>query len=141
MPETLAERFADYALSIDYEDLTDAAIHETKRRLIDTLGCTLGAWDGDAPRAAQRVAATQESKRGAHTLYGTLTSVDMAAFVNGVLIRYLDFNDTYLSKEPAHPSDNFAATLAAAEVAGASGQDLIAATVIAYEIQCRRRAR
>ncbi|MCH8102318.1 MAG: MmgE/PrpD family protein [Chloroflexi bacterium] len=137
MPETLAERFADYALSIDYEDLTDAAIHETKRRLIDTLGCTLGAWDGDAPRAAQRVAATQESKRGAHTLYGTLTSVDMAAFVNGVLIRYLDFNDTYLSKEPAHPSDNFAATLAAAEVAGASGQDLIAATVIAYEIQCR----
>jgi 2-methylcitrate dehydratase len=66
-----------------------------------------------------------------------MTSPDMAAFVNGILFRYLDFNDTYLSKEPAHPSDNLAATLAAAEVAGSSGKDLIAATVIAYEIQCR----
>ena len=37
------------------------------------------------------------------------------AFVNGLLIRYLDFNDTYLSKEPAHPSDNIAPVLAAGQ--------------------------
>ena len=39
---------------------------------------------------------------------GTST-IDWATFVNGLLIRYLDYNDTYLSKEPAHPSDNLAA--------------------------------
>jgi 2-methylcitrate dehydratase len=53
------------------------------------------------------------------------------------MVRYLDFNDTYLSKEPAHPSDNLPACLAAAESAGASGKDLIAAAALAYEIQCR----
>jgi 2-methylcitrate dehydratase len=61
----------------------------------------------------------------------------LAAFANGAAIRYLDYNDTYLSKEPAHPSDNIAATLAVAQSAGRSGRDLILATVIAYEIQCR----
>jgi 2-methylcitrate dehydratase len=53
------------------------------------------------------------------------------------LIRALDYNDTYLSKEPAHPSDNIAACLAAAEAAGRSGEDFLSAMIAAYEIQCR----
>ena len=65
------------------------------------------------------------------------TSPELAAFINGVLFRYLDYNDTYLSLEPAHPSDNLAAIIAAAQVAGASGKEVITAAVIAYEIQCR----
>ncbi|NQW18798.1 MAG: MmgE/PrpD family protein [Chloroflexi bacterium] len=137
MSPNLADRFADYALDINYDDLTESAVHETKRRLIDALGCALGAWDADSPTAAERVAKLSRSDQGSRSLYGSMTSPDMAAFVNGILFRYLDFNDTYLSKEPAHPSDNLAATLAAAEVAGSSGRELIAATVVAYEIQCR----
>jgi 2-methylcitrate dehydratase len=54
-----------------------------------------------------------------------------------VLIRYLDFNDTYLSLEPAHPSDNIVAALAAAELAGSTGRDLLGAVVLGYEVQCR----
>ena len=65
------------------------------------------------------------------------SSVEWATFVNGLLIRYLDFNDTYLCKEPAHPSDNLAAVLAVGEAVGAGGRDLITAAVLAYEIQCR----
>jgi 2-methylcitrate dehydratase len=57
--------------------------------------------------------------------------------VNGILIRYLDFNDTYLSKEPAHPSDNLAAVLSAGEVSNSTGSELISAAVVAYEVQCR----
>jgi 2-methylcitrate dehydratase len=53
------------------------------------------------------------------------------------MIRYLDYNDTYLSKEPAHPSDNISAALAVAEAERASIQDLITAIVIGYEVQCR----
>ncbi|HLG22467.1 MAG TPA: MmgE/PrpD family protein, partial [Candidatus Manganitrophaceae bacterium] len=52
-------------------------------------------------------------------------------------IRYLDYNDTYLSKEPAHPSDNIAAALAAAEFSGAGGKSLMEAILLGYEVQCR----
>lgn len=76
---------------------------------------------------------------GTATILGTdkKTTPDMATFVNGLMIRYFDFNDTYLSKEPAHPSDNIGATLSVAESVGAGGKDLILSTVLAYEIQCR----
>ncbi len=62
---------------------------------------------------------------------------DWAAFANGVHIRYLDCNDTYLSLEPAHPSDNWAAVMAAGQAAQADGKAWITAAVIAYEVQCR----
>jgi 2-methylcitrate dehydratase len=137
MRETLAERLADYAVSVRFDDLPELVVHEAKRRLIDALGCALGARGGEAPRAAERVASRISAEPAATTLYGGRTSPDMAAFVNGILIRYLDFNDTYLSKEPAHPSDNWAAVLAAAEISRSSGRDLIAAAVLAYEVQCR----
>jgi 2-methylcitrate dehydratase len=137
MMDTLAERLADYAIATRYDDLPEVAVHETKRRLIDALGCALGARHADTPRAAERVASRIAAEPAATTLYGSRTSPDMAAFVNGILIRYLDFNDTYLSKEPAHPSDNLAAVLAAGEMSGAAGKDLISAAVVAYEVQCR----
>ena len=137
MPETLAERLAEYAISTRFEDLPGGVVHETKRRLIDALGCALGARGADTPRVAERVASRIAAEPAATTLYGSRTSPDMAAFVNGILFRYLDFNDTYLSKEPAHPSDNLAAVLAAAETSGSTGSDLIAAAVVAYEVQCR----
>jgi 2-methylcitrate dehydratase len=57
--------------------------------------------------------------------------------VNGTLIRFLDFNDTYLSLEPAHPSDNWAPVLTVGEAGRAGGKELITATALAYEIQCR----
>jgi 2-methylcitrate dehydratase len=53
------------------------------------------------------------------------------------MIRYLDWNDGYISKGSGHPSDSIPALIAAAETAHASGQDLIVATVIAYEVFCR----
>jgi 2-methylcitrate dehydratase len=137
MPEPLAKRLAEYATSVHFDDLPDVVVHETKRRLIDALGCALGARGSDTPQAAERVASRIAAQPAATTLYGSRTSPDMAAFVNGILIRYLDFNDTYLSKEPAHPSDNLAAVLAAGEASGSTGAELISAAVIAYEVQCR----
>ncbi len=58
-------------------------------------------------------------------------------FANGGLVRYLDFNDTYLSKEPAHPSDNIPAIFSVGEAVHASGKRVIEAIALAYEIQCR----
>lgn len=136
--QTLAERLAKYTRALTYEDLPQEAVHEAKRRIIDSIGCVYGAWHADAAEIVRRAGRLVESSYGA-TLIGTFhkASPDWAAFVNGLMIRYLDFNDTYLSKEPAHPSDNIAAVLAVAEAEGSTGKDIILATVLAYEIQCR----
>jgi 2-methylcitrate dehydratase len=135
---TLAERMADFAVGLKFEDLPGAVVHEVKRRVLDSLGCALGAWHAEPCVFARRVASTFSAERGA-TLLGTAHRAppDWTAFANGCMIRYFDYNDTYLSKEPAHPSDNIAAALAVAEAEGASGRELIVAIALAYEIQCR----
>ncbi len=136
----LAEKLANWTHKLKYTDLTPEAIHETKRRFIDSLGTSLGAYKGTPATITRKTALNIPKSKSGHgaVVVGTKhrTSPDIAAFANGAHIRYLDFNDTYLSKEPAHPSDNIAATLAVAQDAGKSGKDLILATVIAYEIQC-----
>src|SRR5438477_10275006 len=53
------------------------------------------------------------------------------------MVRYFDYNDTYLSKEPAHPSDNIGPCFSVAESARATGKDLLLSIILAYEIQCR----
>jgi len=135
---TLAQEIAEWTTEIKFEHLDDATLHEVRRRLIDAFACACGAYHAPAAQVGRRIASRVTANPGAHYLGGShATSPELAAFVNGVLIRYLDYNDTYLSLEPAHPSDNFAAALAAAELAGRGGRELMTAAVIAYEIQCR----
>jgi 2-methylcitrate dehydratase len=136
----LAERLASYAHELTYEKLPHEAVLEAKRRIIDALGCAMGAIStGSEPaRIAVEVAKLAANPKGATVLTTNhKTSPDLAAFASGVMIRYLDFNDTYLSKEPAHPSDNIAAILAVAEAEKRSGRDILTAIVLSYEIQCR----
>ena len=137
MSETLAERLAAFALSTRFEDLPEAVVVEARRRLLDAFACAVGALDEPAPTMARRVAATMQGSPGGALFGGGRSTADWAAFANGVHIRYLDCNDTYLSLEPAHPSDNWAAVMAAGEHAGASGKDWITAAAVAYEVQCR----
>jgi 2-methylcitrate dehydratase len=133
----LANHLADYSSRLRYEDLPEAVVHEAKRRFIDSLGTAVGAMDTDAHAIARRCALRVQGEPGAGLLGGGQSSVEWATFVNGLLIRYLDYNDTYLSLEPAHPSDNLAAVLSVGDMAGAPGHDLITAAVLAYEVQCR----
>ncbi|MEN3002651.1 MAG: MmgE/PrpD family protein [Armatimonadota bacterium] len=134
----LANRLAHYATALRYEQLPPEAVHEAKRRWIDSIACAFGAWRSETAEIVRRVAMQVSSPYGA-TILGTRhkASPDWAAFANGLLIRYLDYNDTYLSREPAHPSDNLAAVWAVAEAEGTDGKEAILATVLAYEIQCR----
>src|SRR5947208_8002345 len=133
----LANRLADYACQLRYEDLPASVVHETKRRFIDSLATAVGAMDAAAYAIAKRCALRVQGQPGASLLGGGRSSAEWATFVNGLLIRYLDYNDTYLSLEPAHPSDNLAAVLSVGEAAGAGGRELITAAVLAYEVQCR----
>ena len=135
---TVSEYFSQYAHSLRFVDLPKDVIHEAKRRIIDSLGCALGAYDAEPCTIVRKVAQSIGISKGA-TVLGTSnkTMPDLAAFANGTMVRYLDCNDTYLSKEPAHPSDNIPAMLAVAEAEGAKGKDIITAIILCYEIQCR----
>src|SRR6201999_3512368 len=111
-------RLASFALSTRFEDLPAEVVAEARRRLLDAFGCAAGALDDPAPGIARRVAGTMRGEPGGALFGGGRSTADWAAFANGVHIRYLDCNDTYLSLEPAHPSDNWAAIMAAGEGVG-----------------------
>jgi 2-methylcitrate dehydratase len=137
MAQPLAQQFAEYASHLQFADLPAAVVHEVKRRFIDSFATAAGAMDADAYAIAKRCAERVSSQPGASLLGGGRSSIEWAAFVNGLLIRYLDYNDTYLSLEPAHPSDNLAVVISAGEALDCNGQEIILASVLAYEIQCR----
>src|SRR5579875_3166995 len=126
---------AEYAAGVRGEDVPPEALHEAKRRLLDSIGVALAAFTEDSPRAARAYAYDWPASSGA-TLWGTpwTASVEAAAFANGVAVRYLDFNDTYLSKEPLHPSDCIPALFALAEWRGIPPREFLTAVVTAYEI-------
>ncbi|HKI19896.1 MAG TPA: MmgE/PrpD family protein, partial [Isosphaeraceae bacterium] len=137
MPENLAERLAAFALQTRFDDLPPVVVVEARRRFIDALGCASGAMGELAPSIARRVARRFQGTPPVSLIGGGTSAADWGAFANGVHIRYLDCNDTYLSLEPAHPSDNWAAVMAAGEASRADGKAWITAAVVAYEVQCR----
>ena len=135
---TCAEKLATFICRSAYEDLSETAREQLKIRILDSLGCALGALAGEPVQILRRQIDEFEP-RGKGTLIGGGTDPpDSAAFYNGALVRYLDFNDAYLAKdETCHPSDNLAAILAGAEYADVSGRELMTALAIAYQVQCR----
>lgn len=129
------ETLARYATSLRYADLSASALWEAKRHLIDSLGCAMGGATSEPAIIARRVAPVSAGAPSARLLGdGRATTPEAAAFANSVMIRFLDANDTYIARGSGHPSDMLGAILAAAEPQGASGKDLLLATVVGYEV-------
>ncbi len=135
---TLAHWLAERAHKLTFSDLSSETVHEVRRRILDSIGTALGAWTSRPAQVTRKIALGVSHPGGASVL-GTRhrTTPDLATFTNGALVRYLDFNDTYLSKEPAHPSDNIPAALAVGQALGRGGKDIVTAIALAYEVQCR----
>lgn len=109
-------RLAAIAAEIRYATLPADVVRETKRLILDTLGCALGGYHG-TPCVGVRAVATELGGRAEATIIGQQqrTSCTLAAFVNGTLLRFLDANDYYFGRDPAHASGNLAAALAVTE--------------------------
>ena len=137
---SLAETLARYATELRYEDLPEDVIRIARRSILDTVGCAFGGYAAGPSKIAIKLAGDVSSKQAATVLVGGIkTSPELAVFANGVMIRYLDFNDAFVSLThgAGHPSDTIAALLSPAEIAGRSGRDLVTATVLAYEVFCK----
>ena len=126
---------ASYVAGLTYEQLTPGAIGALKNRLIDSIACAIGGYSSEPASIARRLAAESSGKPAARVFgSGGATSMEMAAFANAVMVRYLDCNDTYISKGSGHPSDMIPACLAVAEAHRASGKDTVTAVAAAYEV-------
>src|ERR1700732_4134395 len=137
---SVGETLARYATGLRYEDLPEDVIRIAKRAILDTFGCAFGGFTAGPSNIAIKLANDVSARQGATVLFsGIRTSPDLAIFANGVMIRYLDFNDAFVSLThgAGHPSDTMAALLTSSELTGRSGRDLITATVLAYEVFCK----
>ena len=135
---TIAEQMSSWTVGLHYSHLPAEVAHLAKRMIIDTIGCAIGAYTSEPSKIARHLASTVTSSQPCTVIgSGQTTSPDLATFANGVMIRYLDYNDGYTSQESGHPSDSIAAVLSATEMAGLGGRRAITATVAAYEAFCR----
>jgi 2-methylcitrate dehydratase len=132
--DTNVGRIADYAQRLRFADLPDEVVHHCRRTIVDTVGCALGALDAEPVRIARDLARRVNLPAGARII-GTdqRTLPELAAFANGVMVRYLDANDAYPGGG-GHPSDAIPAILAVADAQGADGKTLLTAVALAYDV-------
>ncbi len=135
---TEVQKLASFVNARKYSDLSEAAVRELKIRLLDSLGCAIGALKGEPVKMVKEQLDDFGENPLATLIGGKKNAPDRAAFYNSTLVRYLDFNDSYLAKnETCHPSDNIGSVLAAAEYADKNGKEFLTALAIAYQVQCR----
>lgn len=137
MADRILNHLCDYALKLSYRDLPQEVIRRTKQIVMDTVGCALGGAESPPAKIARAAASEITSAIPSTVLIsGQETSPDLAAFANGVMIRYLDFNDTYAGSPTCHPSDLLAPVLAVVDAENGTGKDVILGTVLGYEVLC-----
>ena len=134
----IEEKIVTFSSGVRFSDLPAAAIRAAKMRLIDSVGVAFAAYEAPTSRIARRLAQPTTGDMAAR-LWGSQvrTSLESAAFANGVMVRYLDLNDAWRTKDAHHPSDYLPGILGVAEYRSASGEEFIAALAVAYEIVCR----
>jgi 2-methylcitrate dehydratase len=139
-PDKVIADIADYALN--YEVTSELAYTTARACLIDTLGCGLEALEYPAcTKLLGPIVPGTVVPNGAR-VPGTSYRLDpvQAAFNIGAMIRWLDFNDTWLAAEWGHPSDNLGGILATADWLSRGGsavamRDVLAVMIKAHEIQ------
>src|SRR5678815_6093660 len=129
MPDRILNHLSDYALKLSYQDLPQEVIRRTKHIVMDTVGCALGGAQSPPARIARAAASEITSAVPSTVLIsGQKTTPDLAAFATGVMIRYLDFNDTYAASPTCHPSDLLAPVLAVVDARHGDGKDAVSYT-------------
>src|SRR6516162_11717275 len=138
--DELLKQIADYVC--DYNSPSEEALNTARYCLLDTLGCGLLALKYPAcTKLLGPVVPGTVVPNGAR-VPGTDYALDpvTAAFNIGTIIRWLDFNDTWLAAEWGHPSDNRGAILAVADWRSRNGsrktmRDVLTSMIKAHEIQ------
>jgi 2-methylcitrate dehydratase len=132
------QQLASFVSDAAFDSLSKPVVEAIKIRILDSLGCAIGALSNPLMHALK----SHSDDFGGRALCGLIgggkTAPDRAAFFNSALVRYLDFNDSFLAKnETCHPSDNISSILAACQYANKSGKEAILSTAVSYQVHCR----
>ncbi|MFB6166364.1 MAG: MmgE/PrpD family protein [Haloarculaceae archaeon] len=134
---TTTDELAAFTREVSFDELSDDAVEELKKRVLDSIGIGIDAL-GEEPVEVVYDTVTEVSPQGDCTLWDRdrRAAPDQAAMHNTALTRYLDYMDSFLAPgETPHPSDNIASVIACAEATKASGRELIEGVGVAYEVQ------
>jgi 2-methylcitrate dehydratase len=136
--EFITAKMAQWAANVKFEDIAKDAVHQTKRFLLDSLGCALGGYQQHDVKIALEVL-DEVGASGPGTVIGTGKKMDVvsASLANALMIRCMDYNDIYWKQDPSHPSDIFPAAMACVERAGGDGKELIVGFAIGHEFEQR----
>ena len=135
---TVTAEMARWAAELKFAQLSEDAVYQAKRFLLDSLGCALGGYQQHDVKIALQVL-DETAGAGPATVIGTGKKMDAvsASLANALMIRCMDYNDIYWKQDPSHPSDIFPAALACCERAKSDGRELIVGLVLGHEFECR----
>ncbi len=138
MRETITARISRWAAGLKFEDLSDGAITEAKRYLLDSIGCALGGYLQHDVKIAMQVL-EECGGTGPATVIGTGKRMDVvsASLLNALMVRVMDYNDIYWKQDPSHPSDIIPAAIACGERGNKDGRELIVGIVLGHEFEMR----
>ncbi len=136
--ETITAAMARWAAGLRFEDLSESAVHEAKRYLLDSLGCALGGYRQEDAEIALEVL-DEVAGEGPGTVIGSGRRIDVvsASLANALMVRVMDYNDIYWQQDPSHPSDIIPAAIACAERSEKDGRELIVGIVLGHEFEMR----
>src|SRR3954471_2878713 len=136
--ETISATMSRWAANLKFENLSQDAIYQAKRFLLDSLGCALGGYQQHDVAIALEVL-HEIAGRGDATVIGSGDKMDpvSASLANALMIRCMDYNDIYWKQDPSHPSDIFPAAIAGCERAKSDGKELIVGLVLGHEFEMR----
>ena len=135
--DATSDAIAAFVAGLEPATLPPIVLHQARLRLVDSLGCAIGALDSPPARIARDLASEVSATRPATAIgLARPTTPEAAAFANTAMVRYLDFNDMFFSPigGGAHPSDIIPTGLAVGESVGASGASVLCAIVAGYEV-------
>src|SRR5262245_24725248 len=133
--DQVLEQIVDYAMGFGSAELTDDVLAATLNHLVDTVAVAVAGRYSEPAEIAGRLAATAPTATGATVIgLGLRTTPDLAAFANSIMVRTYDWNDGMQARGGGHPSDMVPGLLAVGEVAHASGEQVLTAMALAYEL-------
>ena len=136
--ETITAKMSRWAADLKYQDLSEGAVYQAKRFLLDSIGCALGGYQQHDVKIALQVL-DEIAAAGPSTVIASGKRMDpvSASLANALMIRCMDYNDIYWKQDPSHPSDIFPAAMACCERVRSDGRELIVGLVLGHEFEMR----
>jgi len=136
--DTVTARMSTWTAGLTYDQISEDAVREAKRYLLDSVGCALGGYQQHDVKISLEVFG-ETAGPGKATVIGTGAKTDpiTASLLNALMVRVMDYNDIYWKQDPSHPSDIIPAAMACGERSGKNGQELIVGIVLGHEFEMR----